>query len=1287
MKLVSQQTLKKMHKFFSVFMSLVLVLQAVGPGVLSIKVANATSNESEHQKVNICHKDGNSGNWNALNVDANGWNGHSGHDDDYLYAGPLNEDGKPKTKENAGNLWCKNHVAPKLTVTKTVVNAGGGTKTANDFNLKVDSVSVLSGVAVKTTVGTHTVTETNLEHYTAGVWGGDCNENGQVTLAYGDNKTCTITNTYKAPQQIENTCVDPSMNGGGKIVSFGVSPEDTLQKVLTDAGYTVNTVADETGYTSFNVPAGTASVSFVVKLIDKKAGNTQTFGYYTNGDVANFVPVFSVPPTVSGTVSAPVTVNTTGVTKIGFAIKTTNGDTTKTFATEPNALNSDNGSDDHAVVYNVTSNKYIVAFEDLPFATSDKDYNDLVVEVSITNCTKVTTECKPGVELLKNGDFEKPVVTNPASWDVFTNSTPDLGWTIEWFGGSSTYNEQNRPDPKLELQNGVMGWLAQGGNQYAELDTDWGGPSSGLSGEPASVKIYQDIPTVPGKKYDVSFAFSPRPNSGSSENMLDVLWGATTVDSLTEDGTSNANTVWKTHTYTITATEPVTRLAFIDKGTPNSVGTFLDSVSVQCAKECKAIEGVVVSDATTSVGDGNAVALNYIHPGWTANIPGATWIWSTDPVQNPGVTETKTFTKKFTVGGTATSGSLDIASDNYYKVWVNGVLVGEEQTDENNFQSGTQDHYDVTSLLKSGENTITIEGTNKGVEGSDATSNPAGILFKLVWVGKNCGDDDNGGDGDHPTSKIHFKKYVDGKVATSESAQQKSFVVGVQGGDWAGDVVLDAEHSYEGASGAISDEFSSVSAAEQTKSEVHPNSVVVSSQRECSPGMFYVDGYTTSNLSFADAATKTVSSNNPSWLTLSGDQYVIVWNKSCPTTSTVIATKIVCTNEADLPNWGNGGPAITSTTATNWVAEHNSCHLEPNWQFEWAPSGTADAGNTLLGPAGAPWVTSGMTANDGTVSISIPAQNDQTYVWFREVLKAGYIPFTYGNDPQNPNGNNKTAEVYCNVDVKNYDNYDRIDNLKVGNTYYCVAWNSPVKTDVGIEKTVDNANPNSGATVTYTINVTNHGPETATNVKVTEALPAGLTYSSNTATQGTYDSGTNMWSVGALTLDQTATLTLKATVTGEGTITNAADVTIDPQIDINTENNHDQVDITVKKEIVTGCTTNCGEDGPHDEDKPKDDDKPTPPSSGSRHGIVAGSTSGGSSGGGSVTKKPDGEVLGAFTGLPNTGIGPITLNPLTRTATTRTQNTSTTASLVFASLLSLFILNYVSIKVLKLHKK
>ena len=56
MKLVSQQTLKKMHKFFSVFMSLVLVLQAVGPGVLSIKVANATSNESEHQKVNICHK-------------------------------------------------------------------------------------------------------------------------------------------------------------------------------------------------------------------------------------------------------------------------------------------------------------------------------------------------------------------------------------------------------------------------------------------------------------------------------------------------------------------------------------------------------------------------------------------------------------------------------------------------------------------------------------------------------------------------------------------------------------------------------------------------------------------------------------------------------------------------------------------------------------------------------------------------------------------------------------------------------------------------------------------------------------------------------------------------------------------------------------------------------------------------------------------------------------------------------------------------------------------------------
>ncbi len=39
---------------------------------------------------------------------------------------------------------------------------------------------------------------------------------------------------------------------------------------------------------------------------------------------------------------------------------------------------------------------------------------------------------------------------------------------------------------------------------------------------------------------------------------------------------------------------------------------------------------------------------------------------------------------------------------------------------------------------------------------------------------------------------------------------------------------------------------------------------------------------------------------------------------------TISAQKVVCMDEAELPNW-NGGADITATTATDWVASHPSC--------------------------------------------------------------------------------------------------------------------------------------------------------------------------------------------------------------------------------------------------------------------------------------------------------------------------------------------------------------------------
>src|SRR5207302_7081382 len=55
--------------------------------------------------------------------------------------------------------------------------------------------------------------------------------------------------------------------------------------------------------------------------------------------------------------------------------------------------------------------------------------------------------------------------------------------------------------------------------------------------------------------------------------------------------------------------------------------------------------------------------------------------------------------------------------------------------------------------------------------------------------------------------------------------------------------------------------------------------------------------------------------------------------------------------------------------------------------------------------------------------------------------------------------------------------------------------------DLQVTKTVNQAAPNVGDTITFTVPLKNNGPNTATNVKVTDALPAGLTLVSATPSQ------------------------------------------------------------------------------------------------------------------------------------------------------------------------------------------
>src|SRR5262249_57278998 len=128
-----------------------------------------------------------------------------------------------------------------------------------------------------------------------------------------------------------------------------------------------------------------------------------------------------------------------------------------------------------------------------------------------------------------------------------------------------------------------------------------------------------------------------------------------------------------------------------------------------------------------------------------------------------------------------------------------------------------------------------------------------------------------------------------------------------------------------------------------------------------------------------------------------------------------------------------------------------------------------------------------------------------------------------------------------------------------------------------------NATPNVGDTVTFTVALQDLGPDAATNVTVSDMLPAGLSLVSATPSQGTYKSATGVWTVGTVDLSAARTLTLTAKVVSPQAQTNTASITHADQFDPDPNNNTasatatpQQADLALAKS-VSDATPNVGD--------------------------------------------------------------------------------------------------------------
>ena len=127
---------------------------------------------------------------------------------------------------------------------------------------------------------------------------------------------------------------------------------------------------------------------------------------------------------------------------------------------------------------------------------------------------------------------------------------------------------------------------------------------------------------------------------------------------------------------------------------------------------------------------------------------------------------------------------------------------------------------------------------------------------------------------------------------------------------------------------------------------------------------------------------------------------------------------------------------------------------------------------------------------------------------------------------------------------------------------------TPLQADLAVNKTVVPATIRAGNNVVFTVAVTNNGPNTAVGVTVNDLLPDGYTYVSHTASTGTYNTGTGIWTVGNMANAATQTLTLTAKVKKDGSLLNTATATSSATYDPNLANNTDLVSIVRKLAVV-----------------------------------------------------------------------------------------------------------------------
>jgi gliding motility-associated-like protein/uncharacterized repeat protein (TIGR01451 family) len=119
--------------------------------------------------------------------------------------------------------------------------------------------------------------------------------------------------------------------------------------------------------------------------------------------------------------------------------------------------------------------------------------------------------------------------------------------------------------------------------------------------------------------------------------------------------------------------------------------------------------------------------------------------------------------------------------------------------------------------------------------------------------------------------------------------------------------------------------------------------------------------------------------------------------------------------------------------------------------------------------------------------------------------------------------------------------YSDVNNCS-GSTSASLSLNVTNCSNIMLTKTADIMTPFVGDTVTFTVTLSNIGPTQYQNVTVDEQIQSGFQFLSATATNGTYNSTTGIWTIPVLNANEVAVLTITVKVLFSGDYDNVASI-------------------------------------------------------------------------------------------------------------------------------------------------